>query len=116
MGRGLLQTSWERSEQERPEELLLPTAGAVVGLGEKMSKRCSGYRIIRLRYHLLVVEFSLLVVGEFLLSSREDDTRSWGNFLVYFSHKLTQMPYQPKGLGLHIYRLLASQAYAKMLV
>jgi len=48
VGRGLLQTSWERSEQERPEELLLPTAGAVVGLGEKMSKRCSGYRIIRL--------------------------------------------------------------------
>jgi hypothetical protein len=29
------------------------------------------------------------------LIEREDDTRSWGNFLVYFS--------QPKGLGLHIY-------------
>ena len=65
---------------------------------------------------LLVVELSLSVVAEFLLSSREDDTRSWDNFLVYFSHKLTQMPYQPEGLGLHIYRLLASQAYAKMLV
>ena len=64
----------------------------------------------------LVVEFSLLVVAEFLLSSREDDTRSWGNFLAYFSHKLTQIPYQPEGLGIHIYRLLASQAYAKMLV
>ena len=35
---------------------------------------------------LLVVEFLLLVVAEFLLSSREDVTRSWGNFLVYFSH------------------------------
>ena len=65
---------------------------------------------------VLVAEFSLLVVEEFLLSSREDDTRSWGNFLVYFSQKLTQTPYQPAGLGLHIYRLLASQAYAKMLV
>ena len=65
---------------------------------------------------LLVAEFSLLVVEEFLLSSREDDTRSWVNFLFYFSHKLTQMPCQPEGLGLHIYRRLASQAYAKMLV
>ena len=75
----------ERIEQERPEELLLPTVGAVVGLREKMSKRCSGYRIIRLGYHLLVAEFSLLEVAEFILSSREDDTRSWDNFLVYFS-------------------------------
>ena len=65
---------------------------------------------------MLVVELSLSVVAEFLLSSREDDTRSWCNFLVYFSHKLIQMPYQPEGLGIHIYRLLASQAYAKMLV
>jgi len=32
---------------------------------------------------VLVAEFSLLVVGEFLLSSSEDDTRSWGNFLVF---------------------------------
>jgi len=38
------------------------------------------------RMFLLVAEFLLLVVAEFLLSSREDDTRSWGNFLVYFSH------------------------------
>ena len=60
---------------------------------------------------MLVAEFLLLVVAEFLLSSREDDTRSWGNFLIYF-----QMPYQSEGLGIHIYRLLASQAYAKMLV
>ena len=60
---------------------------------------------------VLVAEFSLLEVAEFLLSSREDDTRSWDNFLVYFS-----MPYQPEGLGIHIYRLLASQTYAKMLV
>ena len=122
MGRGLLQTSCclsvqrERSEQERPEELLLPTAGAVVGLERKMSRRCSGYRIVRLGYQLLVIELSLSVVAEFLLSSREDDTRSWGNFLVYLSHKLTQMPCQPEGLRIHIYRLLASQAYANMLV
>ena len=72
--------------------------------------------LIILSFPFLFAEFLLLVVAEFLLSSREDDTRSWGNFLVYFSHKLTQMPYQPEGLGLHIYRLLASQAYAKMLV
>ena len=63
---------------------------------------------------MLVVEHSLSVVAEFLLSSREDDTRSWGNFLILISHKLTQMPCQPEGI--HIYRLLASQAYAKMLV
>ena len=75
----------KRSEHERPELLLLP-AGAVVRLGKEMSRRCSGYRIVRLRYQLLVAEFILLVVAEFLLSSREDDTRSWGNFLVYFSH------------------------------
>ena len=103
-----------RSEQGRPEELLLPTAGAIVGLGGEMSRRCSCYRIVRLGYQLLVVELS--VVAEFLLSSRVDDTRSWSNFLVYFSHKLTQMPYQPEGLGIHIYRLVASQTYAKMLV
>ena len=60
---------------------------------------------------MLVAEFLLLVVAEFLLSSKEDDTRSWDNFLVYFS-----MPCQPEGLGIHIYRLLASQTYAKMLV
>ena len=65
-----------------------------------------------LERYMLVAEFLLLVVAEFLLSSRENDTRSWGNFLVYFS----QMPCQPEGLGIHIYRLLASQAYAKMLV
>ena len=39
-------------------------------------------------------EFLLLIVAEFLLSSKEDDTRSWGNFLVYF-----QIPCQPEGLG-----------------
>ena len=50
-----------------------------LGLGKEMSRRCSGYRIVRFRYQLLVTEF--------LLSSREDDNRSWGNFLVYFSHK-----------------------------
>ena len=60
---------------------------------------------------VLVAEFSLLEVAEFLLSSREDDTRSWDNFLVYFS-----MTCQPEELGIHIYRLLASQAYAKMLL
>ena len=62
---------------------------------------------------MLVAGFLLLVVAEFLLSSRDDDTRSWGNFSGLF---LTQMPCQPEGLGMHIYRLLASQAYSKMLV
>jgi hypothetical protein len=32
------------------------------------------------------------------LIEREDDTRSWGNFLVYFSHSST-MPYPPRGWG-----------------
>ena len=76
----------ERSEQERPELLLL-LAGAVARLEKKICRRCSSYRIIWLRYQLLVAEFLLSVVAEFLLSSREDGTRSWGNFLVYFSHK-----------------------------
>ena len=56
----------ERSEQER-SELLLLLAGAVVRLGKEMSSRCSGYRIVWLRYQLLVAEFLLLVVAEFLL-------------------------------------------------
>ena len=53
MGRGLLQTSYcsfaqrKRSEQERPELLLL-LAGAVARMGKKMSRRCSGYKILRL--------------------------------------------------------------------
>ena len=58
----------ERSEHGRPEELLLPTAGAVVRLGGEMSRRCSGYRIVRLRYQLLVVELSLSVVAEFFVA------------------------------------------------
>jgi hypothetical protein len=32
------------------------------------------------------------------LIEREDDTRSWGNFLVYFSHSTT-MSYPPRGWG-----------------
>jgi hypothetical protein len=45
------------------------------------------------------------------LIEREDDTRSWGNFLVYFSLYHNVMP--SKGLGIHTYRLLASQEYAR---
>jgi hypothetical protein len=30
------------------------------------------------------------------LIEREDDTRSWGNFLIYFSHSTT-MSYPPRG-------------------
>ena len=44
MGRGLSSAQRERSEQERPELLLLP-AGAVVRLGKEMSRRCSGYKM-----------------------------------------------------------------------
>jgi hypothetical protein len=43
------------------------------------------------------------------LIEREDDTRSWSNFLIYFSHNV--MP--SNGLELHTYRLLASQEYAR---
>jgi hypothetical protein len=32
------------------------------------------------------------------LIEREDDTRSWGKFLVYFSHSTT-MSYPPRGGG-----------------
>jgi hypothetical protein len=46
------------------------------------------------------------------LIEREDDTRSWDNFLVYFSHPTT-MTLPSKGLEIHTYRLLASQKYAK---
>jgi hypothetical protein len=48
---------------------------------------------------MLVAGFALLVAVESLLSSREDDTRSWGNFLVYFSHKLTQCHANLRGWG-----------------
>jgi hypothetical protein len=68
------------------------------------------------RLHVLVAGFALLVVAESLLSSREDDTRSWDNFSGLFLTQTQTMPCQPEGLGIHIYRLLASQAYAKMLV
>jgi hypothetical protein len=88
-GHGALSRGLLCGEQGQPELLLLP-AGAAARPGKEMSKRCLGYKIIWLRYHLLVAGFTLLVVVESLLSSREDDTRSWGNFLVYFSHKLTQ--------------------------
>jgi hypothetical protein len=44
----------------------------------------------KFRADVLVAGFSLLVIAKSLLSSREDDIRSWGNFLVYFSHKLIQ--------------------------
>jgi hypothetical protein len=46
------------------------------------------------------------------LIEREDDTRSWGNFLVYcltLYHNV--MP--SKGLGIYNYRLLANQEYAR---
>jgi hypothetical protein len=45
------------------------------------------------------------------LIKREDDTRSWGNFLVYFSLYHNVIP--SKGLGIHTYSLLASQEYAR---
>jgi hypothetical protein len=45
------------------------------------------------------------------LIEREDDTRSWGNFLIYFSLYHNVVP--PKGLEIHTYRLLASQEYAR---
>jgi hypothetical protein len=34
--------------------------------------------------------------GTLILIEREDDTRSWGNFLIYFSHFIT-MSYAPRG-------------------
>jgi hypothetical protein len=69
-----------------------------------------------LQLQMLVGGFALLVAVESLLSSREDDTRSWGNFLVYFSHKLIQYHANLRGWGYIFIGLLASQAYAKMLV
>jgi hypothetical protein len=36
--------------------------------------------------------------GTLTLIEREDDTRSWGIFLVYFSHSTT-MPCPPRGWG-----------------
>jgi hypothetical protein len=54
----------------------------------------------------LGTKFSLSVVFQskhvrnrtLTLIEREDDTRSWGNFLVYFSHSTT-MPCPPRGWG-----------------
>jgi hypothetical protein len=75
--------------------------------GRHLSFRLTGVlgRHLRLRLRaspgrsLLVAGFALLVVAESLLSSREDDTRSWGNFLVYFSHKLIQCHANLRGWG-----------------
>jgi hypothetical protein len=41
------------------------------------------------------------------LIEREDDTRSWGNFLVYFSHSTTMS--SPQGVG-DTYLYAASQS------
>jgi hypothetical protein len=45
------------------------------------------------------------------LIEREDDIRSWSNFLVYFSLYHNAMP--SKGLEIHTIMLLASQEYAR---
>jgi hypothetical protein len=45
------------------------------------------------------------------LIEREDDTRSWGNFLVYFS--LYHNDISSKGLKIHTYRLPANQEYVR---
>jgi hypothetical protein len=45
------------------------------------------------------------------LIEREDDTRSWGNFLVYFSHSTT-MSCPPRGWG---YILISCQSAKNML-
>jgi hypothetical protein len=70
----------------------------------------------KFRADVLVAGFSLLVIAKSLLSSREDDIRSWGNVLVYFSHKLIQCHTKLRGWGYIFVGLLASQAYAKMLL
>jgi hypothetical protein len=36
--------------------------------------------------------------GILTLIKGEDDTKNWGNFLIYFSQHHT-IPYQPEGLG-----------------
>jgi hypothetical protein len=46
------------------------------------------------------------------LIEREDDTRSWGNFSgLFLTLYYNVMP--SKGLGIHTYRLLASQEYVR---
>jgi hypothetical protein len=62
-----------RREQRQPELLLLLVGAAArleARLEKGLSRRCSGYRIVRLRYHLLVAGFLLLVLARSLLSSR----------------------------------------------
>jgi hypothetical protein len=51
---------------------------------------------------MLVVGFSLLVAVESLLSSREDDTRSWANFLLYIYMK-GHPPKRVCGVSLSLY-------------
>jgi hypothetical protein len=46
-----------------------------------------------------------------VVRNKTTPTKSWGNFLVYFSHCHNAMP--SKGLEIHTYRLLASQEYAR---
>jgi hypothetical protein len=47
---------------------------------------------------VLGIELSLVRNITLTLIEREDDTRSWENFLVYFSHSTT-MPCPPRGWG-----------------
>jgi len=61
---------------------------------------------------MLVAGFLLLMLARSLLSSR-----GWHLEMGQFSGFITHtMPCQPKGLEIQIYRLLTSQAYAKMLI
>jgi hypothetical protein len=102
-----------RSRQVDSPHEISDGSGAGKGARRSLFPPCC---LLLTRFWLLVAGFALLVAVESLLSSREDDTRSWGNFLVYFSHKLIQCHANLRGWGYIFIGLLANQAYAKMLV
>jgi hypothetical protein len=63
---------------------------------------CSLMQLLSFSEGSLARQGALMGVGvrnrTLTLIEREDDTRSWENFLVYFSHSTT-MPCPPRGWG-----------------
>jgi hypothetical protein len=77
--------------------MLVTNAKMVVGMSQLQYSSGAG----------ILIDYDGVRNRTLTLIEREDDTRSWDNFLIYFSHSTT-MSYPPRGLEIHTYRLLAS--------
>jgi hypothetical protein len=72
------------------------TAGAAVAAGWSCCEAEEGVEQEMLRLQDSTALIPLVRNRTLTLIEREDDTRSWGNFLVYFSNSTT-MPCPPRG-------------------